>query len=168
MSTNVVPLWFESVPVTISAMRVVLQRVSGAGVEVDQEVVGSIGKGALVLLAVEQDDELRDLDWMCRKVVNLRYFADEEGRMNRSIGEAAGELLVVSQFTLYGDCKKGNRPSYTRSATPDKAESYYRQFLDRLRAEGITVATGRFGAMMEVHLVNDGPVTLILDSRQKI
>jgi D-aminoacyl-tRNA deacylase len=147
-------------------MRAVIQRVERAGVTVDGEVCGQIGAGLLVLLAVEQDDEEKDLAFMSRKILNLRVFDDDKGRMNRSIKEAGGELLVVSQFTLYGDCRKGNRPSYSRAAGPEKAERLYEQLIQEMRREGVRVAGGRFQAMMKVTLVNDGPVTLIVDSPQ--
>jgi D-aminoacyl-tRNA deacylase len=147
-------------------MRAVIQRVERAGVTVDGEVCGQIGAGLLVLLAVEQDDEEKDLAFMSRKILNLRVFDDDKGRMNRSIKEAGGELLVVSQFTLYGDCRKGNRPSYSRAAGPEKAERLYERLIQEMRREGVRVAGGRFQAMMKVTLVNDGPVTLIVDSPQ--
>ncbi len=149
-------------------MRAVLQRVSKAHVTAQGQVVGRIGSGVLVLLAVADQDSEADVAWMKRKVLRLRIFPDAQGKLNLSLGEVGGELLVVSQFTLYGDCRKGNRPSYARSAGPEKAQELYQLFLDELQAEGVSVAAGRFQAKMQVALVNDGPITLILDSRDRI
>ncbi|HSR49643.1 MAG TPA: D-aminoacyl-tRNA deacylase [Acidobacteriota bacterium] len=149
-------------------MRAVLQRVSRAQVSVDGEAVGRIGHGMLVLLAVHRDDEERDVSWMGRKLLNLRFFADEEDKLNLSVGQVGGDILLVSQFTLYGDCRKGNRPSYSRSAGPDQAQRLYEQLAQDLRASGASVATGTFQAMMDVELVNQGPVTLLLDSRERL
>ncbi len=149
-------------------MRAVLQRVSEAQVAVDAEVVGRISAGLVVLLAVASEDTHKDVAWMKRKILNLRIFSDEQGRLERSLSQVGGELLIVSQFTLYGDCRKGNRPSYTRSASPDQAQQLYRQLVDDLQADGVTVATGRFQSVMQVQLVNDGPVTVILDSKQRV
>lgn len=148
-------------------MRAVVQRVSSAEVRVDGNVVGSIGKGLLVLLAVQQDDGPADLEFMKRKLTQLRIFNDPDGKMNLDIRAVGGEFLIVSQFTLYGDCRKGNRPSFTRSASPQVAQTWYERLVAELRTAGLRVATGRFQAMMEVALVNDGPVTLILDSRKE-
>ena len=145
-------------------MRSVIQRVSSASVTVDGEVVGKIGSGLLVLLAVAPGDGERELDWMAGKVSRLRIFGDASGKMNLSVRDVGGQVLVVSQFTLYGDCRKGNRPSFTGSAGPALAEPLYERFIERLAAEGLHVESGRFGAMMDVALVNDGPVTLVLDS----
>lgn len=145
-------------------MRACVQRVSEARVTVDGEVVGAIGRGLLVLLGVAADDGPRDLDWMVDKIVGLRVFEDAAGKMNRDLAEAGGALLVVSQFTLLGDCRKGRRPSFTGAAEPARAEALYRQFVDRVRALGVAVETGRFRAAMDVALVNEGPVTLVLDS----
>jgi D-tyrosyl-tRNA(Tyr) deacylase len=144
-------------------MRIVAQRVSRAIVRVDGETVGSIGPGLLVLVAFSAADGKAELAWMARKLTGLRVFPDDECRMNRSVREAGGSLLVVSQFTLYGDTSRGMRPSFTEAASPETAEGLYDLFLDALRAEGVPVESGRFAAMMEVELVNDGPVTLILD-----
>jgi D-tyrosyl-tRNA(Tyr) deacylase len=144
-------------------MRIVAQRVSRAIVRVDGETVGSIGPGLLVLVAFSAADGKAELAWMARKLTGLRVFPDDERRMNRSVREAGGSLLVVSQFTLYGDTSRGMRPSFTEAASPETAEGLYDLFLDALRAEGVPVESGRFAAMMEVELVNDGPVTLILD-----
>lgn len=145
-------------------MRAVVQRVSEARVTVNGETVGAISRGLLVLLAVAQKDGDADLRFLARKLLKLRIFPDESGRLNDSLDEVDGQLLVVSQFTLYGDCRKGNRPSYTRAATAEKAERFYLRLIEMLRGEGIRVEAGRFQAKMEVSLINDGPVTLIVDS----
>jgi len=147
-------------------MRVVLQRVSRASVEVEGRVVGRIGRGWLVLLGVARGDRDDDADWLVEKVANLRAFEDDQGKMNRSVAEAGGGVLVVSQFTLLGDCRAGRRPSFTEAAEPREAERLYLRFAGRLAATGLEVATGIFRAMMQVELVNDGPVTLLLDSRR--
>jgi D-tyrosyl-tRNA(Tyr) deacylase len=147
-------------------MRAVLQRVSRASVEVDGAVVGRVGRGWLVLLGVARGDADDDADRLAEKVVNLRAFADDEGRMNRSVAEVGGGVLVVSQFTLLGDCRGGRRPSFTEAAEPAEAERLYLRFADRVRDAGIETATGTFRAMMNVELVNDGPVTFLLDSRK--
>jgi D-aminoacyl-tRNA deacylase len=146
-------------------MRAVIQRVEQASVTVEGEVCGQIGPGLLVLLAVEQSDDEKDLLFINRKILNLRVFEDDQGRMNRSLLEVGGEILVVSQFTLYGDCRKGNRPSYSRAAAPEQAERLYDRLIEEMRREKIRVQSGRFQAMMKVALVNDGPVTLIVDSK---
>jgi D-tyrosyl-tRNA(Tyr) deacylase len=145
-------------------MRAVVQRVSRARVVVGDEVVGEVGRGLLVLLGVAPDDAEADARWLADKVVNLRIFPDDTDKMNRSVADAGGGVLVVSQFTLYGDCKKGRRPSFIGAAGPEIAVALYEAFANAVRALGVPVATGRFGAMMHVELVNDGPVTLILDS----
>jgi D-tyrosyl-tRNA(Tyr) deacylase len=147
-------------------MRAVVQRVARARVETDGRMAGQIGQGLLVLVGMEATDGEPDVLWMARKIAELRVFADDEGRMNRSVRDAGGEVLVVSQFTLLGDCRKGRRPSFDRAAPPEKAERLYQQVVDALRAEGLVVATGAFGAFMAVSLVNDGPVTLLLDSQR--
>jgi D-tyrosyl-tRNA(Tyr) deacylase len=144
-------------------MRVVVQRVSRAVVRVGGDTIGSIGSGLLVLAAFSATDREEELTWMARKLTGLRVFPDDERRMNRSIREAAGSFLVVSQFTLYGDASRGMRPSFTGAAAPGRAEGLYDRFLEALRGQGVPVETGSFGAMMEVELINDGPVTLILD-----
>ena len=146
-------------------MRAVVQRVSRARVVVDQEVVGQIGGGLLVLLGVARGDTADQARRLADKVVGLRIFADNEGRMNRGLADVGGEALVVSQFTLYGDCRKGRRPSFVEAAPPEMAVPLYEEFLVAVRALGIPTAAGRFGAMMQVELVNDGPVTLIVDSK---
>lgn len=146
-------------------MRAVVQRVSQAAVEVDGGLVGRIGTGFLVLLGVADDDAEKDADYLAGKIVHLRVFEDEAGKLNRSLIDCGGEMLVVSQFTLYGDCRKGRRPSFAKAAAPEKGRALYRHFVEAVRAQEIPVATGRFGAMMAVSLVNHGPVTLILESR---
>ncbi|MBI3465654.1 MAG: D-tyrosyl-tRNA(Tyr) deacylase [Planctomycetes bacterium] len=147
-------------------MRACVQRVSQARVTVAGEVVGQIGRGLLVLLGVASDDAQLDVDYMVEKIVGLRIFEDDAGKMNRSLEEIAGGLLVVSQFTLLGDCRKGRRPSFISAAGPELGEQLYEAFVALARARGITVATGRFRHMMDVALVNDGPVTLLVDSRR--
>ena len=146
-------------------MRVVVQRVTSARVRVDQEVVAEIGRGILILLGVTHSDTKDDARWLAEKVVGLRIFNDAEGKMNLDLVAVDGGALVVSQFTLYGDCRKGRRPSFVEAAPAEVAIPLYEAFVNGLRALGIPTATGRFGAMMQVELVNDGPVTLILDSK---
>ena len=147
-------------------MRAVVQRVSEAAVRVDGGVVGSIGPGLLVLLGVGRGDAETDADELAEKIAHLRVFPDEDGRMNRSVLEAGGAVLVVPQFTLYGDCRKGRRPSYVEAAPPEEADPLFRRFLEAVRRSGLTVAQGVFRAAMDVSLVNRGPVTLLLDSRR--
>jgi D-tyrosyl-tRNA(Tyr) deacylase len=147
-------------------MRAVVQRVSEAAVRVGGTVVGAIGPGLMVLLGVGRGDAEKDADELADKVVHLRIFADEEGKMNRSVADAGGAVLVVPQFTLYGDCRKGRRPSYVEAAPPEEADRLFRYFTDRVRGSGLTVAEGVFRADMDVSLVNRGPVTLLLDSRR--
>jgi D-tyrosyl-tRNA(Tyr) deacylase len=147
-------------------MRVVVQRVSEGRVEVDGRVIASIGPGLVILLGVGQSDTQEDAVLLAEKVAHLRVFEDDQGKMNRSLLDTAGQALVVSQFTLWGDCRKGRRPSFVEAAPPSKAEPLYREFIEELRALGVPTATGRFGAMMRLALVNDGPVTLLLDSRK--
>ena len=145
-------------------MRAVIQRVSRAAVDIAGRCVGEIGNGLLVLLGVHRDDTEAQAEKLAAKLVELRCFTDEAGKMNRSCRDVDGEVLVVSQFTLYGDCRKGRRPSYTDAAPPEKATALYERFVAALRARGVRkVATGEFGAMMSVSLVNEGPVTLIVD-----
>lgn len=144
-------------------MRVVVQRVGGASVTVGDREVSAIGRGLLVLAAFRTDDGEEQLRWMARKCLELRVFEDEEGKMNRSLLDEGGELLVVSQFTLYGNCRKGRRPAYTDSAPAEEAERLYERFLQILREDYNRVAAGEFGAKMSVSLVNDGPVTLIIE-----
>ncbi|WP_373228497.1 D-aminoacyl-tRNA deacylase [Cohnella sp.] len=145
-------------------MKVVVQRVSGAKVTVAGDVIGEIKTGLMVLVGVGQEDREQDLFWMADKLAGLRIFEDETGKMNLSVEDIKGSILSVSQFTLYGDCRKGRRPNFMAAAKPEIAESLYEQFNERLRARGLQVETGRFGSMMDVSLVNDGPVTIILDS----
>ena len=148
-------------------MRAVLQRVSSASVTVDGRQVGAIGAGLLVFVGVEQGDEAPDVAFVTGKVRELRVFDDVQGRMNRSVVEAGGSVLVVSQFTLLGDCRKGRRPSFDAAAPPDIARRLYEAVVEQLRRDGLAVETGEFQAMMDVALVNDGPVTLLLDSRRR-
>jgi D-aminoacyl-tRNA deacylase len=147
-------------------MRAVLQRVTRASVRVGGETVGEIGPGLVVLLGVARDDEERDARYLVEKVLTLRVFEDAEGRMNLSLEETGGALLAVSQFTLYGDVRKGRRPSWFDAAPPERARPLYEHFVAEARARGARVETGSFQAMMEVELVNDGPVTILLDSRK--
>ncbi|MGE0376285.1 MAG: D-aminoacyl-tRNA deacylase [Planctomycetaceae bacterium] len=147
-------------------MRAVVQRVSSASVTVDGEVVGRIGQGMCVLLGVAADDTDADVAYLANKIVGLRIFHDDEGKMNRSLAEIGGAMLVVSQFTLYGDCRKGRRPSFIAAAGPERADELYQAFVAAVRGQGIPVETGRFQAMMDVALDNDGPVTLLVDSRK--
>jgi len=147
-------------------MKAVVQRVRDSKVEVGHEVIGKIGPGLLVLLGVSRSDEEKDADFLSDKIVHLRVFEDDEGKMNRSLMETGGDVMVVSQFTLLGDCRKGRRPSFVTAAPPERAEELYEYFVNQLRLKGITVATGRFQAKMDVSLTNDGPVTLILESKQ--
>lgn len=148
-------------------MRAVVQRVSRAKVTVAGEITGQIGIGLMVLLGVEEEDTSTDVEFLAEKLVGLRIFPDDEGKMNRSLAEIAGEMLVVSQFTLLGDCRKGRRPSFIKAARPELAVSLYNMFVAEVRGRGITVATGRFQEHMDVELVNDGPVTLLVDSRKE-
>jgi D-tyrosyl-tRNA(Tyr) deacylase len=147
-------------------MRAVVQRVSRATVEIEGKQVGSIQEGLLVYLGVGQDDQEADADYLCEKIAGLRVFEDAAGKMNLSVEQTEGELLVVSQFTLYGDCRKGKRPSFSMAAPPDRAAELYEYFIDCCRSRHLPVATGTFQAMMQVHSINDGPVTLLLDSRK--
>lgn len=146
-------------------MRAVVQRVKQSSVKAGNEVVGQIGRGLLVLLGVARDDTVKDADYLVNKIINLRIFEDQDGKMNRSLLETGGELLAVSQFTLLADCRKGRRPSFVEAADPHKATDLYEKFVDRVRENGVKVQTGRFRAMMEVALINDGPVTVIIESR---
>ncbi len=145
-------------------MKAVVQRVIQSQVTAEGQETGTIGKGVMVLLGVAQGDTAADAEWLAEKIVGLRIFEDEQGKMNRSLSDVNGQMLVVSQFTLLGDCRKGRRPSFTQAAPPDKAEALYHHFVQHTGKMGIGVETGRFGAAMEVSLVNDGPVTLIVSS----
>ena len=146
-------------------MRAILQRVSEAQVQIDGATVGEIDHGLLVLLGVTKSDTAVQARWLADKIVSLRIFNDAEGKMNLDVAEVGGAILVVSQFTLYGDCSKGRRPSFIDAAAPETAIPLYEEFINAIKAHGIPTATGRFGAMMQVSLINDGPVTLILDSK---
>lgn len=149
-------------------MRVVIQRVKRSSVTIDGEVVGAIGAGLMILVGIEPSDTSADVDYLCGKISRLRIFDDENGVMNRSVIDVGGELLVVSQFTLFAQTSHGNRPSYIRAARPEQAVPLYEEFVEKLEvASGIKPQTGRFGAMMDVELINDGPVTIIIDSRQR-
>jgi D-tyrosyl-tRNA(Tyr) deacylase len=147
-------------------MRAVVQRVSAASVTVDGEVVGGIGRGFLVLLGIAVDDTDADVIYTAQKIIGLRVFEDDAGKMNLALADGGGAMLVVSQFTLYGDCRKGRRPSFIDAAPPELAERLYRAFVAEVKGQGIEVQTGRFQAQMAVSLTNDGPVTLLIDSRK--
>lgn len=147
-------------------MRAVVQRVTEASVKVDENIVGKINEGLMVLLGVGNDDNEKDLDYLVGKVLGLRIFQDENDKMNLSLLDVKGELLVVSQFTLYGDVRKGKRPSFSTSASPEIGNKYYEEFINKTRALGVKTETGIFGAHMDVSLVNNGPVTILLDSKK--
>jgi D-tyrosyl-tRNA(Tyr) deacylase len=147
-------------------MRAVVQRVSSASVAVDGEVVGSIERGFVVLLGVGGEDDATDITYLADKIANLRIFPDDDARMNLSLLDIGGTALVVSQFTLYGDCRRGRRPSFTEAAPPDRADALYEEFVAALSERDVPVETGVFRAMMDVELVNDGPVTILLDSKR--
>jgi len=146
-------------------MRAVIQRVKESSVRTENQVIGQTGSGLLVLLGVAQGDSPSDADYLVNKIANLRIFEDQKGKMNRSLLETGGDMMVVSQFTLLADCRKGRRPSFVEAADPEVAVGLYEHFVNQVRNLGITVATGRFRAMMEVALINEGPVTIILESR---
>ena len=146
-------------------MRAVVQRIKESSVKTENQIIGRTGIGLLVLLGVANGDSSSDADYLVNKITNLRIFEDDKGKMNRSLLELGGEMMVVSQFTLLGDCRKGRRPSFMQAAEPNLATELYEYFVSQVRSLGIAVQTGRFGAMMEVALINDGPVTLILESR---
>ncbi len=149
-------------------MRVVIQRVSEASVVINNERVAAIDCGLLVLLGIENEDSSDDIDWLCKKITNLRIFPDENGVMNKSLLDNKGDVIVVSQFTLHASTRKGNRPSYIKAAKPDVSIPLYENFKDKLQSElGKPIQSGEFGADMKVHLVNDGPVTIIIDSKQR-
>lgn len=149
-------------------MRAVIQRVTSCSVTVENQTISRIGPGLLVLLGVDREDEPADADWLADKIAGLRIFEDENGKMNRALSDTGGEMMVVSQFTLYGDCRKGRRPSFVAAAPPEVAEKLYLYFVSRVRGMGIMVQTGQFRAMMDVALVNNGPVTLIVDSSKAL
>ena len=146
-------------------MIAVIQRVTESEVHVDDQTIGRIGPGLLVLLGVSRADEEKDADYLADKIAHLRIFEDNDGKMNRSLVDTGGEMLIVSQFTLLGDCRKGRRPSFVQAAPPEKAERLYDYFVYQVKLKGVSVATGQFQAKMAVSLVNDGPVTLILESK---
>jgi D-tyrosyl-tRNA(Tyr) deacylase len=148
-------------------MKVVLQRAKNASVSVDSEIKGKIDKGLMLLVGVTHEDAEKDADYLAEKIINLRIFEDENGKMNLSLKDTEGSILSISQFTLYGDTKKGRRPNFMEAAKPDHAQKMYDYFNDKIRSFGINVETGVFGAMMDVAFTNDGPVTLILDSKEK-
>ncbi len=148
-------------------MRVILQRVLSASVTIDEVIYSQIKNGFLILLGVTHEDTKVDIEWLIQKIVHLRVFNDEEGKMNRSIQEVKGEFLIVSQFTLFASTKKGNRPSFITSARPEIAIPLYESFIDEIKKNGIETQTGVFGADMQLELVNDGPVTIIIDSKNK-
>ena len=147
-------------------MRLVVQRVIHARVEVDRDLVAGIGNGLLLLLGIKSDDSIDDVKYLVEKVLGLRIFEDHVGKMNLSVMDKGGEILVVSQFTLYGDCRKGRRPSFDEAAPPEIAMNLYDLFVDEIRKKGMKVETGKFGAVMDVNLINSGPVTLLLDSNK--
>lgn len=149
-------------------MRAVIQRVNSGSVTVDGNIVGSIGKGFVVLLGISEKDTAEDVVYMTDKIVNLRIFEDEDEKMNLSLQDIKGELLVVSQFTLYGDCRKGRRPNFMSAARPEKAEQLYNEFVNKCRGMGVKTETGIFQAYMKVNIENDGPVTVIVDSEKLI
>ena len=149
-------------------MRAVVQRVNRGSVTVDENTVGSIGKGFVILLGVSEKDTSEDVAYMTDKIVNLRIFEDEDEKMNLSLQDIKGELLVVSQFTIYGDCRKGRRPNFMNAARPEKAEALYLEFVSRCREMGVKTETGTFQASMTVNIENDGPVTVIVDSEKLI
>ncbi|UPA30155.1 D-aminoacyl-tRNA deacylase [Terrisporobacter glycolicus] len=148
-------------------MRAVVQKVSSSKVTVDEEVVGQINQGLMVLLGVTHDDTSKDVDYMVDKITNLRIFEDAQGKMNLSLKDVNGEVLAVSQFTLYGDARRGRRPSFSDAARPEVANPLYEEFVQKMKNQGINVGTGKFGAHMMVDLTNDGPVTILLESRKE-
>lgn len=149
-------------------MKAVIQRVSKASVEIEHQVVGKIGPGLVVLLGVSRTDEPADVEYLAKKIVNLRIFEDTEGKMNRSLSEVNGEILAISQFTLYGNTRKGRRPSFIEAAPPKIAEPLYEKFIKTIEEKSIPVARGKFGAMMLVNIFNHGPVTIIIDSEDRL
>jgi D-tyrosyl-tRNA(Tyr) deacylase len=152
-----------SADVNAFVMRALLQRVSSANVKVDGEIVGEIERGFVVLLGITHSDTRTEAEWLANKIAGIRLFEDEAGKMNLSLSDIAGSLLVISQFTLYGDARKGRRPSFTNAARPEQAEPLFQSFVTQLRRQGLAVATGVFGAMMQVEIHNEGPVTLMIE-----
>lgn len=148
-------------------MKVVIQRVSEASVKVDGKIVGEIDKGVMLLVGIDENDEKTDADWLVQKILNLRIFGDEEGKLNLSVRDISGEILCISQFTLIADYKKGNRPSFIKAAKPDKAIPLFEYFKEEMAKSGLKTASGIFGADMKVSLINDGPVTIVMDSVTK-
>ena len=148
-------------------MKVVIQRVSEASVKVNNEITGKISKGLLLLVGIEENDEKEDAEWLSKKILDLRIFSDEEGKMNRSVKDINGEILCVSQFTLIADYKKGNRPSFIKAAKPEKAVPLFEYFKGLIKSSGLKTESGIFGADMKVSLLNDGPVTIVMDSKTK-
>lgn len=148
-------------------MKIVIQRVSEASVKVEGKIVGEIGKGLMLLVGVDENDEKTDADWLVQKVLNLRIFGDEEGKLNLSVKDISGEILCISQFTLIADYKKGNRPSFIKAAKPDKAVPLFDYFKEEISKSGLKTESGIFGADMKVSLINDGPVTIVMDSITK-
>ena len=148
-------------------MKIVVQRVSPASVKVSREIVGEISKGLLLLVGIEENDEKEDAEWLSKKILDLRIFSDEEGKMNRSVKDINGEILCVSQFTLIADYKKGNRPSFIKAAKPEKAVPLFEYFKGLIKSSGLKTESGIFGADMKVSLLNDGPVTIVMDSKTK-
>ena len=148
-------------------MKVVIQRVSEASVKVNNEITGEISKGLLLLVGIEENDEKEDAEWLSKKILDLRIFSDEEGKMNRSVKDINGEILCVSQFTLIADYKKGNRPSFIKAAKPEKAVPLFEYFKGLIKSSGLKTESGIFGADMKVSLLNDGPVTIVMDSKTK-
>ena len=149
-------------------MKIVIQRVSESSVTVDEKIVGKIGAGLMLLCGIDENDQSEDADWLVKKILDLRIFGDEEGKLNLSIKDIQGEILCISQFTLIADYKKGNRPSFIKAAKPDKAIPLFEYFKDELKKSGLKVESGIFGADMKVALINDGPVTIVMDSKTKI
>ena len=148
-------------------MKAVIQRVSGSSVQVDGKMVGEIGKGLMLLVGIDENDEKTDADWLVQKILNLRIFGDDEGKLNLSVTDISGEILCISQFTLMADYKKGNRPSFIKAAKPDKAVPLFDYFKEQISKSGLKTESGIFGADMKVSLVNDGPVTIVMDSVTK-
>ncbi|WP_313031328.1 D-aminoacyl-tRNA deacylase [Soonwooa sp.] len=149
-------------------MKIVIQRVSESSVKVDEKIVGEIGAGLMLLCGIDENDQSEDADWLVKKILDLRIFGDEDGKLNLSIKDIQGEILCISQFTLIVDYKKGNRPSFIKAAKPDKAIPLFEYFKDELKKSGLKIESGIFGADMKVALINDGPVTIVMDSKTKI